>query len=77
MQKSFITNTSLIIFNLLLLIFLLLGIQNSNNSKRIKFLDYESIRMPISFIIGTSFITGSLFGGIVFGFIRSGGKNDN
>ncbi len=75
MQKSFITITSSILFNLLLLIFLLLGIQNSSSSKRVKFLDYESIRMPISFIVGNSFITGSILGIFVFSIINIEGKN--
>ena len=75
MQKSFITISSSILFNLLLLIFLLLGIQNSSESKRIKFLNYESIRMPISFIVGNSFISGSLLGIIVFSVINFDNKN--
>ena len=75
MKKSLITVTSSVLFNLLLLIFLLLGIQNSSESKRIKFLDYESIRMPISFIVGNSFISGSLLGIIVFSIVNIEGKN--
>ena len=77
MQKSFITNTSSIFFNIFLIIFLLLGIQNSNERKAIQFLDYKSIRLPISFIIGTSFITGSLMGTIVFSVTRINGNNQN
>ena len=77
MQKSFITISSSILFNLLLLIFLLLGIQNSSESKSIKFLGYESIRMPISFIVGNSFITGSLLGIVVFSIINIESKNQN
>ena len=75
MQKSLITVTSSVLFNLLLLIFLLLGIQNSSESKRIKFLDYESIRMPISFIVGNSYISGSILGIIVFSLINIKDKN--
>ena len=75
MQKSLITITSSVLFNLLLLIFLLLGIQNSSESKRIKFLDYESIRMPISFIVGNSYISGSILGIIVFRLINIKEKN--
>ena len=75
MQKSLITISSSILFNLLLLIFLLLGIQNSSESKRIKFLNYESIRMPISFIVGNSYISGSILGIIVFRLINIKDKN--
>mgnify|MGYP001422852378 CR=1 FL=1 len=56
-------------FNLSLLIFLFLGIQNSKESKRIKFVKYETIELPISFIVGTSFIAGSLSGAIII-FLR-------
>ena len=77
MQKSLITISSSILFNLLLLIFLLLGIQNSSESKRIKFLNYESIRMPISFIVGNSYISGSILGIIVFSLINIKDKNYN
>ncbi len=75
MQKSLITISSSILFNLLLLVFLLLGIQNSSESKRIKFLNYESIRMPISFIVGNSYISGSILGIIVFSLINIKDKN--
>ena len=75
MQKSLITISSSILFNLLLLIFLLLGIQNSSESKRIKFLNYESIRMPISFIVGNSYISGSILGIIIFSLVNIKDKN--
>ena len=77
MPKILKVNSYIIIFNLLLLIFLFLGIQNSNESKKIKFLGYESIQIPISFIIGTSFITGSILGSIIFSIINLNHKNKN
>ena len=77
MPKILKVNSYIIIFNLLLLIFLFLGIQNSNESKKIKFLSYESIQIPISFIIGTSFITGSILGSIIFSIINLNPKNKN
>ena len=42
---------------------LMIGIQNSFNKSKVNLLISETINLPISFIIGTSFITGSLFGG--------------
>ena len=54
-----------ILFNSSLFILLLIGIQNSSNKSKINFLKNESINLPISFIIGTSFITGSFTGSIL------------
>ena len=42
---------------------LVIGIQNSSKKEKIYFLMHESISLPISFIIGISFISGSLTGG--------------
>ena len=70
MAKFLISNISSFIINLFFLIFLLIGIQNSYERNKIKFLDYESAAMPISFILGTSFITGSLLGNFVFSILK-------
>tara|TARA_Y100000589_G_C27191809_1_gene645105 strand:- start:767 stop:922 length:156 start_codon:yes stop_codon:yes gene_type:complete len=43
----------------------MIGIQNSSEKAKINFLINESIDLPISFIIGSSFITGSLVGSII------------
>ena len=51
------------IFNSFLFILLIIGIQNSSKKSRINLLINESIELPISFIIGSSFITGSILGG--------------
>ena len=50
------------IFNSCLFILLFLGIQNSSNKGKVDFLIDESIELPISFIVGSSFILGSIFG---------------
>ena len=52
-------------FNSFLFILLLIGIQNSSKKSRINLLTNQSIELPISFIIGSSFITGSILGGII------------
>ena len=70
MAKFLISNISSFIINLFFLIFLLIGIQNSYERNKIRFLDYESAAMPISFILGTSFITGSLLGNFVFSILK-------
>ena len=42
----------------------MIGIQNSRNKGKINFLMNETVKLPISFIIGTSFISGSIIGSI-------------
>ncbi len=49
-------------FNLCLFLFLMIGIQNSANKSRVDFLINKTIKLPISFIIGSSFISGSIIG---------------
>ena len=60
--KKFLFNTSM---NITFFIMLLIGIQNSSNKAKVNFLINETIGLPISFIIGTSFISGSLIGGFI------------
>ena len=50
------------IFNFFLFALLLIGIQNSSNKSKVNFLINETVKLPISFIIGTNFICGSLIG---------------
>ena len=51
-----------LIFNSCLFFLLLIGIQNSSNKSKVNFLTNETVKLPISFIIGSSFIGGSLIG---------------
>ncbi len=51
--------------NISFFLILLVGIQNSSNKSKINLLIDETIELPISFIIGTSFISGSLIGSLV------------
>ena len=60
-KKLFFTS----FFNLSLFIILLIGIQNSSNKSRVNFIFAETVSLPVSFIIGTSFITGSILGSLV------------
>ena len=50
------------IFNSCLFALLFIGIQNSSNKSKVELLISESIELPISFIVGSSFILGSIFG---------------
>ncbi len=53
------------IFNSCLFAILFIGIQNSTNKSKVNFLIGETIELPIGFILGSSFITGSIFGSII------------
>ena len=51
-----------ILFNLSLFLILIIGIQNSSNKTKINLLIAESVKLPVSFTIGISFISGSILG---------------
>ena len=53
------------IFNSCLLILLFIGIQNSSNKSKVDMLINETIELPISFIVGSSFIFGSVLGSLL------------
>ena len=60
--------TLTVIFNSCLFLALFIGIQNSSNKSKVDLLIDETIELPISFIVGSSFILGSIFGNfLVFG----------
>lgn len=48
--------------NSCLFIILIIGIQNSSNKSKVDLLIDETVILPVGFIIGTSFISGSLIG---------------
>ena len=54
-----------VIFNSCLFVILLIGIQNSSDKNKVDFLIDETIELPISFIVGSSFILGSIFGSFI------------
>ena len=53
-------------FNLTLFFILMIGIQNSNYKNKVNFIFNESIELPNSFILGLSFIFGSISGSILY-----------
>ncbi len=53
------------IFNSCLFVLLLIGIQNSSNKSKVDLLLDETIELPISFIVGSSFILGSILGSFI------------
>ena len=54
--------TLAVIFNSCLFLILFIGIQNSSKKSKVDLLIDETIELPISFIVGSSFILGSIFG---------------
>ena len=51
-------------FNFCLFLLLMIGIQNSSNKSKVNFLINETVKLPISFIIGSSFISGAIIGSL-------------
>ena len=54
-----------VIFNSCLFVVLFIGIQNSSNKNKVDLFIDETIELPISFIVGSSFILGSIFGNLI------------
>ena len=52
-------------FNSCLFLLLMIGIQNSSKKSKVNFLIDQTVPLPISFIIGSSFIGGSIIGNIL------------
>ena len=57
-KKLFLITT----FNSCLFTLLVIGLQNNSNKTRVNLLIEETVTLPIGFIAGTSFITGSIIG---------------
>ena len=66
--KNFIISS---IANVILFFLMLITIQNSNYKVKIKFINIETVPLPISFILGSSFLTGSVFGSLIFNINKS------
>lgn len=52
-------------FNLSLFLILMIGIQNNSNSKKVNLILEETVSLPVSFIVGISFISGSIIGSFI------------
>ena len=55
----------IISFNSCLFLTLIIGIQNSSKKSKVNLIWEETVKLPISFIVGTSFISGSILGSII------------
>ena len=54
------------LFNSTLFLILMIGIQNSSNKNKVNFIVNETVALPLSFIIGASFISGSILGNFIY-----------
>ncbi len=62
-----------VIVNSSFFLLLIIGIQNSSNKSKVNLLIDESISLPVGFIVGSSFISGSLLGS----FLTKNYQNEN
>ena len=60
--KKFLFN---LVFNSCLFLILIIGIQNNTNKSKINFLINETVELPVSFILGGSFICGSILASLL------------
>ena len=56
---------TVVLFNSCLLCLLFIGLQNSSNKSKVDLILDETVSLPIGFIVGASFISGSILGSIV------------
>ena len=74
-KKTIFINMALqikkIFFNILInstfFLVLIIGIQNSIKKQKVNFLINQTIELPVGFIVGVSFISGSLAGSLILG----------
>ena len=52
-------------FNLSLFLILMIVIQNSSTKRKVNLIVSETVKLPISFIVGISFISGTLVGSLL------------
>ena len=65
----------MVILNSCLFSILVIGLQNNSNKNRVNLLIEETVKLPLGFIVGSSFIAGSIIGNL-FNF-GSDNKNKN
>ena len=58
-----------LIFNITLFLVLIMAIQNSSRKGKINLILNETVNLPVSFIIGISFLSGSITGGLLSSYL--------
>ena len=66
MKNLIFSNIYSLFINIFLLFFIIFAIQNSQEKKVTKIFNKETIELPLSFILGTSFVAGSISGSFIF-----------
>ena len=66
--------TFMIFFNSSLFIVLMVGLQNNSKQSKVDFIINKTVNLPIGFIVGASFISGSLTGSLVSSRILNNNK---
>ncbi len=52
-------------FNCSLFLILMIGLQNSSNKKEVNLILNDTVKLPIGFIVGISFLSGSITGSLL------------
>ena len=52
-------------FNCSLFLILMIGLQNSSNKKEVNLMINNTVNLPIGFIVGISFLSGSITGSLI------------
>ena len=55
----------ILLINSTFFLVLIIGIQNSLKKQKVNFLINQTIQLPVGFIVGVSFISGSLVGNLI------------
>ncbi len=76
MKKFLATNLNIFFFNIFCFLFLIVGLQNYAQREKINLIFFETVFLPVPFIMGSSFIIGSTLGGIFLGSIDLSKKNN-
>ncbi len=53
------------LFNCSLFLILIVGLQNSSNKKEVNLIINETVNLPIGFIVGVTFLSGSITGSLI------------
>ena len=53
------------LFNCSLFLILIIGLQNSSNKKEVNLIINETVNLPIGFIVGVTFLSGSITGSLL------------
>ena len=58
-------------FNCSLFLILMIGLQNSSNKKEVNLIVNDTVNLPVGFIVGISFLSGSIAGSLMTTNFRS------